>query len=634
MLYTAALLSAAMLLAGCYSTDTDDDLLSTATLISIYPSTVSVGSAAATQNVVVTLAPKSKRNLDWSCSVQSAWVTAVREKVPGESTGTVYEDAVVLAFLENTAYKRQTTLTITASDGTVLEVPVVQKGIYADAYVKAAPESLTFMAENPQPAAVAIDTNMDTFAAVSDSDWCTVVDNGDGTITVTCTEYGDNTADRTAEITVTAGTPDTSEARTVIPVTQLRKDVYCYLYGSGVPKYPTREKWGQMTKLSDRVYVDSVYVKNGRFSVYTTEGDTYHLDGAGNLSAAETDLTVDVAGLRIVTLNLNEKTYSIERITTPNCLPDSEVAKYATSTYTANGRTKVWMRAGLDWNGGENIGGIKLGSRMVSDANNVGGYTSNLSSYETVRVSDYDEVESGGKAQGEVEMSAKYGRIYTLTEFLTGTPKAAVELARLLTDWPAQYRPGSTFVDAVGNDIPVSSVKSLASADFENTPSLSMQIQGICPYGWHVANVQDFYDMLCAAAAAKGVTPNPLSAMIGKWSVPDVLRSAEGWSAAPTRHAAADAFGFDFFPQGRRLFKSGYQYYASRGEMFICHPGGLSSGVYQCWRINALTNNAADLTVAPPIISATARRRSAASRITRIFKDRPAAGHTRPAAGS
>lgn len=597
MLYTAALLSAAMLLAGCYSTDTDDDLLSTATLISIYPSTVSVGSAAATQNVVVTLAPKSKRNLDWSCSVQSAWVTAVREKVPGESTGTVYEDAVVLAFLENTAYKRQTTLTITASDGTVLEVPVVQKGIYADAYVKAAPESLTFMAENPQPAAVAIDTNMDTFAAVSDSDWCTVVDNGDGTITVTCTEYGDNTADRTAEITVTAGTPDTSEARTVIPVTQLRKDVYCYLYGSGVPKYPTREKWGQMTKLSDQVYVDSVYVKNGRFSVYTTEGDTYHLDGAGNLSAAETDLTVDVAGLRIVTLNLNEKTYSIERITTPNCLPDSEVAKYATSTYTANGRTKVWMRAGLDWNGGENIGGIKLGSRMVSDANNVGGYTSNVSSYETVRVSDYDEVESGGKAQGEVEMSAKYGRIYTLTEFLTGTPKAAVELARLLTDWPAEYRPGSTFVDAVGNDIPVSSVKSLASADFENTPSLSMQIQGICPYGWHVANVQDFYDMLCAAAAAKGVTPNPLSAMIGKWSVPDVLRSAEGWSAAPTRHAAADAFGFDFFPQGRRLFKSGYQYYASRGEMFICHPGGLSSGVYQCWRINALTNNAADLTV-------------------------------------
>ena len=33
MLYTAALLSAAMLLAGCYSTDTDDDLLSTAPIM-------------------------------------------------------------------------------------------------------------------------------------------------------------------------------------------------------------------------------------------------------------------------------------------------------------------------------------------------------------------------------------------------------------------------------------------------------------------------------------------------------------------------------------------------------------------------------------------------------------------------
>ena len=77
----------------------------------------------------------------------------------------------------------------------MLEVPVVQKGIYADAYVKAAPESLTFMAENPQPAAVAIDTNMDTFAAVSDSDWCTVVDNGDGTHTIKGVMY-DKTFDK------------------------------------------------------------------------------------------------------------------------------------------------------------------------------------------------------------------------------------------------------------------------------------------------------------------------------------------------------------------------------------------------------------------------------------------------------
>ena len=61
MLYTAALLSAAMLLAGCYSTDTDDDLLSTATLISIYPSTVSVGSAAATPSRHERIRPEKVR---------------------------------------------------------------------------------------------------------------------------------------------------------------------------------------------------------------------------------------------------------------------------------------------------------------------------------------------------------------------------------------------------------------------------------------------------------------------------------------------------------------------------------------------------------------------------------------------
>lgn len=93
----------------------------------------------------------------------------------------------------------------------------MQKGIYADAYGEGRARIADLHGRESAPAAVAIDTNMDTFAAVSDSDWCTVVDNGDGTITVTCTEYGDNTADRTAEITVTAGTPDTSEAGRSFP---------------------------------------------------------------------------------------------------------------------------------------------------------------------------------------------------------------------------------------------------------------------------------------------------------------------------------------------------------------------------------------------------------------------------------
>ena len=122
------------------------------------------------------------------------------------------------------------------------------------------------------------------------------------------------------------------------------------------------------------------------------------------------------AGLRIVTLNLNEKTYSIGRITTPNCLPDSEVAKYATSTYRPTAAPRSGCARGSRWNGGENIGGDQARSRMVSDANNVGGYTSNLSSYDGPCVSDYDEVESGGISRRSGEVQTNTARIYTLTD--------------------------------------------------------------------------------------------------------------------------------------------------------------------------------------------------------------------------
>ncbi|MFQ7387241.1 MAG: hypothetical protein ACLRM8_06345 [Alistipes sp.] len=104
----------------------------------------------------------------------------------------------------------------------MLEVPVVQKGIYADAYVTA-PESLTFMAENRSPLPLRSTPIWIPLRRV-DSDWCTVVDNGDG-------DNGD-----LHRIRRQYGGPhgrnhrhgrhaDTSEARTVIPVTQLRKDV-------------------------------------------------------------------------------------------------------------------------------------------------------------------------------------------------------------------------------------------------------------------------------------------------------------------------------------------------------------------------------------------------------------------------
>ena len=215
-------------------------------------------------------------------------------------------------------------------------------------------------------------------------------------------------------------------------------------------------------------------------------------------------------------------------------------------------------------------------------------------------MSDYDEVESGGKAQGEVEMSAKYGRIYTLTEFLTGTPKAAVELARLLTDWPAEYRPGSTFVDAVGTQITARVFKSAemkAVTDderfFAENPALSAQIQGICPYGWHIANFRDWYDLAYAALeASRGDGTYPVREemlTIAKLvatnanNVAPWLRTQEGWNSTPARAAGADAFDFNLYPTGWRLNKNGYGQYGDTAHSWVPLIG---SSAKKTWRLN------------------------------------------------
>ena len=186
--------------------------------------------------------------------------------------------------------------------------------------------------------------------------------------------------------------------------------------------------------------------------------------------------------------------------------------------------------------------------------------------------------------------------------------KAAVELARLLTDWPAQYRPGSTFVDAVGNDIPVSSVKSLASADFENTPSLSMQIQGICPYGWHIANMSDWKDLIYAVAeSSKSYSDYPVAAATASYgamtsgnaaNVAAHLRCKE-WQDAEFNPATvisngAEAFAFNLYPQGWRLYKSGYDYCANSGNVrFYClipMMGQTTASKMALWRAYCTTS--------------------------------------------
>ena len=100
-----------------------------------------------------------------------------------------------------------------------------------------------------------------------------------------------------------------------------------------------------------------------------------------------------------------------------------------------------------------------------------------------------------------------------------------------------------------------------------------MQIQGICPYGWHIANMQDWKDLVWAAHA-QGAADYPVDAATATYRAFGggtltnfaALLFTSDWNiynpdcpAEKISTAAAD-FGFNMFSQGWRLYKTGYDY--------------------------------------------------------------------------
>ena len=110
--------------------------------------------------------------------------------------------------------------------------------------------------------------------------------------------------------------------------------------------------------------------KNGRTVSYpcyalTKEGTVAEIPTAETQLPAGPDIDID--GVRRFTVDFNAMTWSWERVTTPNCMPDTEVSAYPTKAYvTRDGGTKTWMTVGLHWAGDATIGRYKLGSGLVS----------------------------------------------------------------------------------------------------------------------------------------------------------------------------------------------------------------------------------------------------------------------------
>lgn len=125
------------------------------------------------------------------------------------------------------------------------------------------------------------------------------------------------------------------------------------------------------------------------------------------------------------------------------------------------------------------------------------------------------------------------------------------------------------------------------TADEQNHPTLKMQVQGICPYGWHIANTSDWLDIAYAACKASAghtypiredqVTYKHLSNVNGKTTglpprgienLAPWLRNKKHW-ASKVISDGADDFGFESFPLGLRYMTQGYQGYKNHIQQWI-----------------------------------------------------------------
>lgn len=103
----------------------------------------------------------------------------------------------------------------------------------------------------------------------------------------------------------------------------------------------------------------------------------------------------------------------------------------------------------------------------------------------------------GWDYENNPDKAALYGRLYTWHEAMTGISKA--------TEGQNAYTWGSSGVDDAGNAY---------TLDGTATNAFNIQVRGACPAGWHVPNVNDWYDLLVAIKTEYGI-PGATLAQVG-----------------------------------------------------------------------------------------------------------------------
>ena len=578
--------------------------------------------------------------VDWA-SINRTVITSNFTETHSGRIHTVQETGIEVRVQPNTEYSRKFTVEIRVSDGTVVPFVFKQAGDKADAEVTTPTENVEFMATGGSET-ITYTTNMgDVYDFVvvygeGSEGWLSWSADAAGSVTLTADKWTDKEHSRKATFTIIVGTDATSKATVSIPVVQLNADDYYFMYGASC-KGLAIENALQLTKREEGIYVGESYfmtADGGKNPVLINHDSRtlaypyYALAADGTIAeiaSAETVLPqgpeIDVDGLRRITVNMKEMTWAWSRITTDNCMPDSEVASYKTKSFMArDGSMKTWMVEFVRWDGGSIS--PKLGASMVTSATGVGakgtgGYGASAfpSAWNDPRLNlAYENTEIGGQLEG----SNEHGRIYAMSEILTGKATAGIGFARY-EELPDEWLAGKTIVDALGDTYTIEYINHKGADTFSGNnaadevahPTLKMQVQGICPYGWHIANAADWLDIAYAASKASaghtfpvqedqvtykhlttatgtlGTNDTPVSARglgnFGAW-----LRNTKYWKGTAISDGA-DEFGFDYYPLGWRYMTQGYQCYGLRAQTWV--PLFYSKAA--TFRINVLiTNNA------------------------------------------
>lgn len=573
--------------------------------------------------VVTFVSGKEVGGVDWTPAIQGSpsWASVEKIKIRKDFDGTypgedmeVWYDGISITVEPNLDRARRFNLLISTSAGQEFTFPFLQEGLQnnpsivydgADVELLFVPEQATITFETNTPVEeISCDIEYDDVA----QDWLSVVKIEANHLVIEASQNEDESFDRSAILTLTAGSQTTVQAQIQVVVKQLRKADYWFVYGNGINDGIAEGEGVMLETAGNSAGMtawfegeEGIFLTHNRrtagFPYYALAADGTVVEIAEESSPLPQPPVMDIDGMKDLRLDTSAMTWVLERVSTPNCCPDSEVGNYPQKDYpTESGGYKRWMTVSLHWDGGSELSPYKLGSGLVN-GKATGGY-GDAASYDN-RNPEYDTRENGGVIDEIPGLAEKWGRLYSIYEALTGVPGGALSPA-LVVNYPLE----NTFTDAVGRKytnavLAHASVQAAGDdASVEQTyPAVMAQVQGICPYGWHIANLQDWKDLMWAASQTDGAITDVTYAGIADGTVTGaapVLLSKEfgDYRANAKPHSKAAEFGFGLFPQGWRLYKTGYDYGPGSGDArFYTLIPLMGNAVSNIWRMQYTGGN-------------------------------------------